>query len=977
MRPEVAIMQLRLVSVLMSCVWLALAGEISRAADEPPAKPPEVPVALPLVREVTDHEDFTGRTNAASSVELRARVTGYLLKSAFQEGAEVKQGDLLFEIDPRPYKAEMEKAQAEVLQAEAQLKAAEASFARARALHNQKIVGQDEFDKVAAERVVAEARLRAVKASLDVAQLNLDFTKVTSPITGQIGRRLFDPGNLVKADETILATVVSRDPIYVYFDVDERTYLRLRKAGLEGKRQGEKLPVQIGLADEKGFPHRGSVNFTNSQVDPNTGTLQVRAVLPNERGLLVPGLFVRVRLAVGEPYKALLIPEQAVMVEEGGRSVFVVTDKDVIERRQVVVGRDHDGLKVVIRGLRPEDRVVTGRLQGLRPGMTIRPVLGEQPAPKPEGTPEGGRQSAAPPGRGQAGPGIRVEAVYPGANAQVVRDTVGSPIEQQISGVERLLSLRSRCTNDGKYTLLVSFGRGADPDMSQVLVQNRVALATPVIPTAVQQDGIVVRKEAAGVLMIVTLSSPDGSYDALYLSNYLNIQIKDELVRVEGMGAVSILGPAEHGLRILLDPDKLAARGLNAGEVLKTIEKEKEAGEAGPDKLSDLILKADGEGRLIRLRDVATVEMHTTRRHCQASFNGKPVVALALHPMGHVLPRKVSAAIRDRLADLRPHLPKGLDLSVAFDFTANLESPELLKTPEYLLLDVDMPPGSSDQHTQRLLDSCQTLLGQQHGIQDVLAMTENPFDLFGGGPCLLVRLSPAENRNASREKIIQSLRTRLEEIKDARPRLRDLSGPRRFPRCGYPIDLAVCGPELDRVREMARKLTELLERSKMLTDVWMSPCATPQPQVTVEIDRAAAAVRGVSMEDISTTLRVQVGASPVNDFNRFGRTWQMTVQTMPGSGGLARDIQQLKVRSSRGQMIPLGALVQVREVAAPQALDFLDFQSMVEITANHGTGVSAAQARSLCEKLGEGVRKELGLPGEYRVRWLPDITGSR
>jgi multidrug efflux system membrane fusion protein len=358
---------------------LTLACGQARTADGPAA--PEVPVARPVVREVTDYEDFTGRTEAAQSVELRARVTGYLVKVLFQDGAEVKRGDLLFEIDPRPYQAELEKAQALLAASEARLK-------RVRDLLDRKGVGPEERDKIAAELEEAQAGVRVARAGLELARLNLDFTKVTCPIDGRIGRRLLDPGNLVKADETALAKVVSEDPMCAYFDMDERTLLRIRGA-VSGGRIKEPLdrtvPVLVGLAGEEGHPHRGAIDFVNNQVNPATGTITVRAVLPNPRQrLLSPGMFVRIRLAVGGPYKALLVPDRVVLTDQGRKYVFVVDAEGKAQHRRVTVGRlQDDGLRLIAEGLRPEDRVAVGGLKGLRPGLTVQPKEGAVPEEKP------------------------------------------------------------------------------------------------------------------------------------------------------------------------------------------------------------------------------------------------------------------------------------------------------------------------------------------------------------------------------------------------------------------------------------------------------------------------------------------------------------------------------------------------------------------------------------------------------------------
>jgi RND family efflux transporter MFP subunit len=972
-----------------------LAGGIG-ATDQPAAKAPEVPVARAVVREVTDYEEFTGRTEAPVRVDLRARVSGYLLKTAFQEGGEVKQGDVLFEIDPRPYQADLDRTEAEVNLAEARLKLAEANHKRAKIHLAQKSIAQEEFDKIVTEQVEAEARVRVAKAVREVARLNLDFTRVRAPVGGLVGRRLVDPGNLVKADETILATLVRGDPMYVYFDVDERSLLRLRRSMREGKGKAEKMLAAVGLAGEEGFPHRGVVDLTDNQVNVDTGTLRMRAVLPNKDGLLMPGMFVRVRLAMGAPHKAVLVPEQAVLVEEGMRYVFLVSDKDVIERRTVVLGSQRDGWREVTRGLKADERVVIGRIQGLRPGMIVRPR--EQDAPDPNRKPSPGDGAfAAPSTRGKVGAGILVETVYAGANAQVVSDAVRAPIEQQINGVEKLRSMRSRCSSDGKYTLALAFARGVDLRLTQMLVQNRVNLAVPALPDAVKNTGVTITRGTSGVLMIVNLFSPDGSRDSLYLSNYANIQIKDELLRLPGVGEVTLLGQNDYGLRVWLDPEKLAARKLSATDVIRALEEQNtqvRAGEidkppaprgqvfqytistkgrlATPEQLADIILKTDDAGRIVRLKDVARVELGEVRRQRQAFFNDKPVVALVIRLTEEASLRKARTALREKLAEFRTRLPDKLDLAIAFDFTANLEAPEGPATPEYLLLDVHPPAGASAQRTLQVLKRCAAMLRQTPGVQDVLAMSENPFDLFSNDSSILARLTPAEKRKAGREEVIEAVRRKLDEVRMMTPRLRDLSGPNRFPRCGYPIDLAVRGPEMERVRKFAEKLAEKLGESKKLTDVWANADSEPQPWRTLDIDGAAAAARGVSKSDIFNALQVSLGTYYVCDFTHFGRTWRAQVQVVPSSSDWAKDLLKLKVRNARGQMIPLNTLVKVRETEGSAVLDFLDGRPMVEITANLASGVRLAEARKLCETLAEEARKELQLTADYRLFWLQE-----
>jgi multidrug efflux system membrane fusion protein len=340
-------------------------------ADDKPAAPLKVEVSQPVSREVADYEDFTGRTAAAESVALRARVSGTLDKVLFQAGATVKKGDLLFQIDPRPFQAELDKADAEVVRHEARLKRAVTDLDRAKRLLDGKTISREELDKSQGEVVEAEAAVRTARAGRELARLNLELTKVVAPIGGHIGRPLLTPGNLVRADTTDLTTIVSTDPMYFYFDIDERTALRLHRAVLEGKLKVVGAPVQMGLADEKAFPHRGTIDFVDNQLDPATRVLRLRAVLPNANGVLIPGLFARVRLTTSTPYKALLVPDRALGTDQGQVYLFVVTDRNLAERRAVKIGPAHDGLRPVKEGLKEKEWVVVSGLKDLKDGAAV------------------------------------------------------------------------------------------------------------------------------------------------------------------------------------------------------------------------------------------------------------------------------------------------------------------------------------------------------------------------------------------------------------------------------------------------------------------------------------------------------------------------------------------------------------------------------------------------------------------------------
>jgi len=354
-------------------------------------KLPEVVVALPVVRQVTDYEDFTGRTEAKAAVEVRARVTGYLERVLFKEGTEVKQGDPLFEIDPRSYQAELQRAEATLAQSQARLQRCERDLKRANALLPQNAISQDDFDLISGDREEAAAAVKLAEASRDLAQLNLSFTRVTAPITGRISRQLIDPGNLVKADETALTTIVSMDPIYAYFDQDERTLLRVRRlvrAGVLKTIQEASVPVLLGLVDEEGFPHEGRIDFADNRVDAMTGTLRLRGVFANPQRMLSPGLFVRIRLPIGVAHPAVLVPEQALGTDQGQNFVYVVNGKDEVVQRTVNVGPLEGGLRVIEHGLAKDERVIVNGLQRVRSGVKVQPRLRDQPAQASDAAPE-------------------------------------------------------------------------------------------------------------------------------------------------------------------------------------------------------------------------------------------------------------------------------------------------------------------------------------------------------------------------------------------------------------------------------------------------------------------------------------------------------------------------------------------------------------------------------------------------------------
>lgn len=363
---------------LLALAGFVIAGCQGQVAKAPPPKPPEVFIASPVEEVVTENEEFTGRTMAVNTVEVRARVTGYLDKVMFEDGADVKAGDVLAEVDPRSYKAEVEKARAATAQAKARLERFSRQLTRARQLIEKKTITQEAFESAESDHSEALATLDEAVAQQDSAELNLAFTKITAPLDGQISRRLVDPGNLVKADDTPLATIVSLNKIHAYFDVDERTVLRIRRLIQQGKMKSARdseTTVRIGLADEQDFPLEGTVNFVDNQVDATTGTLRLRAIVDNQNRFLAPGMFVRVQVPIGAPHPAMLIREEALGADQGQRYVYVVNDKDEISYRRVKVGMSIGGRRVIEGDVSLQDRIVVSGLQRVRPGtkVTVRP----------------------------------------------------------------------------------------------------------------------------------------------------------------------------------------------------------------------------------------------------------------------------------------------------------------------------------------------------------------------------------------------------------------------------------------------------------------------------------------------------------------------------------------------------------------------------------------------------------------------------
>ncbi|RDS81435.1 efflux RND transporter periplasmic adaptor subunit [Dyella psychrodurans] len=336
---------------------------------------PEVTVAQAMLRPISDSADFTGQLQAVDTVDVRPRVGGYVDAVQFKEGAEVHQGDVLFRIDPRPFQAEVDRLSANRAQAQAQLGLAQANAARARRLLAQHAISQEDADSLNTGEQSAAATLAAATAALANAKLNLDWTQVRAPIDGRVSNARILRGNLVSSSD-VLTSVVSVNPIYVYFDVDEQTWLKLDRLRRDATRNGRtaRIEATMGLADEQGYPHIGRIDFVDNQVRVGSGTMRLRAVFDDEDGLLTPGLYAHVRLQSGQPHPRLLVDDRAIGTDLSNQFVYVVDGQHKVEYRKVDTGALFHGLRVIENGISPGEVVVINGLQHVRPGAEVAPT---------------------------------------------------------------------------------------------------------------------------------------------------------------------------------------------------------------------------------------------------------------------------------------------------------------------------------------------------------------------------------------------------------------------------------------------------------------------------------------------------------------------------------------------------------------------------------------------------------------------------
>ncbi len=367
----------------MLMILMLLTGCKNDTVSQQAPPPPDVTVAAALNREIQEWDEYTGRLRAVETVELRARVSGFLESVNFVDGQMVNRGDLLFVIDPRPYKATLDVAKAELARADATLALATNDMERAEQLLANRAISAEEYDTRSKQVLQAQAAMQAAQAKVTEAELNVEFTEIRSPINGRMSRNMVDVGNLISGGfeaASLLATVVSMDPIHAYFTGSEQDYLRYTRLARTGSRPSSREtanPVEMALINETGFPHKGEMDFVDNEIDASTGTMQGRAIFENDDHELIPGLFVTIRLLGSAEYQGVLIPDQAIGKDQSNTFVLVIDESNIANYRPITLGPIIDGLRVVRSGLQAGENIVIEGLQRVRPGQPVTPDIVE------------------------------------------------------------------------------------------------------------------------------------------------------------------------------------------------------------------------------------------------------------------------------------------------------------------------------------------------------------------------------------------------------------------------------------------------------------------------------------------------------------------------------------------------------------------------------------------------------------------------
>src|SRR5437016_3392363 len=630
--------------VLMGAGVLVLAAGAAafrRAPSAPVAPPPaEVSVLTVAPETVAARYEYVGQAEASRSVEVRSQVTGVVVARPYAEGTDVAKGTLLFRIDPTTYEAAYRSAQARLANAERNL-------ARLKSLLASRAVAQKDADD-------AQTAFDQAQAAVDQTKKDYDDTSVRAEIAGRVGRARLELGGRVTGPGDLLTTVEQVDPIYLNFSPSDQDILRWRRDAATGQLlMPPSMSVQVVLADGTVLSEPGKLNFVDLALQPETGTQQLRAVLPNPKHVLLPGQFVRVRLLGLKIPKAILVPQI--------RNVFI--------RRPIFSGVI--SIVIVLLGL-----------------FALRTLpVNSYPALTP--------------------PEIQVQAVYPGATAQDVAAAVAAPIEQQLSGLEGLLYFKSSNSSAGVMNLSVYFDVSRNPDLAAVDVQNQIALAEPQLPQEVVRNGITVQKRQTSILVVGALTADNPRFDAEYLSNYSKIYVQDELKRLPGVGDAQTVGQLEFSMLLSLDPDRMAQLGLTVSDVAGAVQEQNATNPAGrigrepsppgtqltipvvtagrltdPAQFGQIIVRGRPDGSLVRVNDIGEVRLGARNYDVVGRLDGKPTALFLvfLRPGANAL--QVKRAVLQRMGELAKGFPAGVRWSVPFDTTPYITASiyEVVKT---------------------------------------------------------------------------------------------------------------------------------------------------------------------------------------------------------------------------------------------------------------------------------------------------------
>ncbi len=608
----------------------------------------------------------------------------------------------------------------------------------------------------------AQAAVEAGRAAVTQAQLDLAYTTIKAPVSGIIGRLDVDEGNLVgRGEPTLLATMSTVDPIKVSTTVSEADYLRFaRRASGRTAAAEQALQLELILADGTVHPHKGRVTTLDRTVDPKTGTIVFEALFPNPEKLLRPGQFGRVRAVVETRENAILVPQRAIQETQGQKTVLVVDQGDKVALRSVTLNERIGDLIIVTRGLEGGERVIVEGLQKVRPGMQVKPEAappaGTPPAagaaapgsaPPPAPAAGAGAPSTTPPKapRGQAArrrlgpmaqffigrpivaiviailtvllgtasvlklafeqypflapPSIRVTATYPGASAVAVEQSVATPVEQEVNGVDKMIYMQSSNTSDGRMLLDVSFEVGVDQDTANVLTQNRVTVAQARLPQEVIQQGVTVKKQSPSILMVISVNSPGESYDANFLINYCGINLRDQILRIPGIAQVDLFGGTDYGMRVWLEPNKLAKLGLTPADVISAIKEQNLQAPAGrvggapspkdqqftytvaapgrlitTEEFENIIIRGTATAAQVRIKDVGRAELGSQDYNSFGRLDGKPAGSMAVYLLPGANQLEASKQIYETMTRAKTLFPPDMDYKIVYDTTPAVEA---------------------------------------------------------------------------------------------------------------------------------------------------------------------------------------------------------------------------------------------------------------------------------------------------------------